>query len=152
MAGIKARHIPSTGTVPALTDIMNGQIAYTIETVAATGTHIKAGRLKTFGVSTKRRTSALPDVPPLAEAADLPDYDAAAWIGYMAPPGTPKEILVRLAGEIQKALNADDLKERALFLGMDTASSTPDEMATFLRSEQDRYAKIARDANIKIEQ
>ena len=56
---------------------MNGQISYTIETVAATGGHIKAGRLKTFGVSTARRAAALPDVPPLAEAADLPGYDAA---------------------------------------------------------------------------
>ena len=152
MAQLKARHIPYKGTVPALTDIMNGQIAYTIETVAATGTHIKAGRLKAYGVSTKRRTAALPDLPPLAEAADLPDYDAAAWVGYMAPPGTPKEILARLAAEIQKALNSDDLKERYLFLGMDIASNTPDEMAVFLRREQDRYAEIARSANIKIEQ
>ena len=152
MAQLKARHIPYKGTVPALTDIMNGQIAYTIETVAATGTHIKAGRLKAFGVTTKRRTAALPELPPLAEAADLPDYDAAAWVGYMAPPGTPKEILVRLAAEIQKALNLDDLKERYLFLGMDVASNTPDEMAVFLRREQERYAEIARSANIKVEQ
>jgi tripartite-type tricarboxylate transporter receptor subunit TctC len=152
MAQLKARHIPYKGTVPALTDIMNGEIAYTIETVAATGSHIKAGRLKAYGVTTKRRTAAFPDLPPRAEAADLPDYDAAAWVGYMAPPGTPKEILVRLAAEIQKALNADDLKERYLFLGMDIASTTPDEMAVFLRREQDRYAEIARSANIKVEQ
>jgi tripartite-type tricarboxylate transporter receptor subunit TctC len=152
MAQLKARHIPYKGTVPALTDIMNGQIAYAIETVAATGTHIKAGRLKTYGVTTKVRTAALPDAPPLAEAADLPDYDAAAWIGYAAPPGTPREILVRLAGEIQKAIAVPEVKERFVFLGMDTVSSTPDEMAAFLRAEQDRYAKVVRDANIKIEQ
>ena len=60
MAQLKARHVPYKGTVPALTDIMNGQIAYTIETVAATGTHIKAGRLKAYGVSTKARTAAMP--------------------------------------------------------------------------------------------
>ena len=152
MAQLKARHIPYKGTVPALTDIMNGQIAYAIETVAATGTHIRAGRLKTYGVTTKVRTAALPDAPPLAEAADLPDYDAAAWIGYAAPPGTPREILVRLAGEIQKAIAVPEVKERFVFLGMDTVSSTPDEMAAFLRAEQDRYAKVVRDANIKIEQ
>jgi tripartite-type tricarboxylate transporter receptor subunit TctC len=152
MAQLKARHIPYKGTVPALTDIMNGQIAYAVETVAATGTHIRAGRLKTYGVTTKRRTAALPDAPPLAEAADLPDYDAAAWIGYMAPPGTPREILVRLAGEIQKAILIEEVKERFVFLGMDTVSSTPDEMAAFLRAEQDRYATVVRTANIKIEQ
>lgn len=152
MAQLKARHIPYKGTVPALTDIMNGQIAYAVETVAATGTHIRAGRLKTYGVTTKRRTAALPDAPPLAEAADLPDYDAAAWIGYMAPPGTPREILVRLAGEIQKAILIEEVKERFVFLGMDTVSSTPDEMAAFLRAEQERYAAVVRTANIKIEQ
>ncbi len=99
------------GTVPALTDVMNGQITYAVETVAATGSHIKAGRLKAFG-SRRRGAGGAADVPPLAEAADLPDYDAAAWIGYAAPPGTPREVLARLAAEIQKALAADELKER----------------------------------------
>jgi tripartite-type tricarboxylate transporter receptor subunit TctC len=70
----------------------------------------------------------------------------------MAPPGTPREVRTRLAAEIHKALAADDLKERYLSLGMDVAFNSPDEMAVFLRNEQDRYAKIARDANIKIEQ
>jgi tripartite-type tricarboxylate transporter receptor subunit TctC len=152
MAQLKARHIPYKGTVPALTDIMNGQIAYAVETVAATGSHVKAGRLKTYGVTTKTRTGALPDAPPLAEAADLPDYDAAAWIGYAASPGTPPDIRARLAAEIQKALAAPEVKERFVFLGMDTVSSTPDEMAAFMRREQDRYAQIVREANIKIEQ
>jgi len=152
MAQLKARHVPYKGTVPALTDIMNGQIAYAVETVAATGSHVKAGRLKTYGVTTKVRTGALPDAPPLAEAADLPDYDAAAWIGYAAPAGTPLEVRARLAAEIQKALASADVKERFVFLGMDTVSSTPEEMGAFLRREQDRYAAIVRDANIKIEQ
>jgi tripartite-type tricarboxylate transporter receptor subunit TctC len=152
MAGLKARHVPYKGTVPAITDIMNGQIAYTIETVAATGAHVKAGRLKAYGVSTARRTSALPDLPPLAEAADIPGYDAAAWIGYAAPPGTPREIVARLSAEIQKAITAADLKERYLQLGLDTVATTPEEMAEFMRREQDRYAAIVREANIKIEQ
>jgi len=152
MAQLKARHVPYKGTVPAITDIMNGEITYTVETVAATGAHIRAGRLKTYGVSTARRTAALPDVPPLAEAADLPGYDVAAWMGYAAPPGTPREILVRLSAEIQKAMVSEDLKERYTSLGLDPVSSTPDEMAAFMRREQDRYAAIVRDANIKIEQ
>jgi tripartite-type tricarboxylate transporter receptor subunit TctC len=65
-----------------------------------------------FALVTAKRSAALPDVPTLAEAADLPDYDAAAWIGFAAPPGTPREMLVRLAGEIQKPVAGDDLKER----------------------------------------
>src|SRR5258706_574581 len=151
MAGLQARHIPYKGTPPALTDIMNGQVTYTVETVAATAAHIKSGRLKTFGVSTAKRTAALPDVPPLAESAGLPQYDAAAWIGYAAPAGTPRDILLRLSAEIGKALQSEDLKERMVNLGLDPVSTTPDEMATFMRREQERYGDIIRKANIKIE-
>src|SRR5438132_7460256 len=118
LAQIQARHVPYKGTAPALTDIMNGQIDYTVETVAATAGHIKGGRLKTFGVSTARRTAALPDVPPLAETTGLP-YDVAAWIGYAAPAGTPRDVLVRLSSEIQKALQVNDLKERMTNIGLD---------------------------------
>jgi tripartite-type tricarboxylate transporter receptor subunit TctC len=151
MAGLQARHIPYKGTPPALTDIMNGQVTYTVETVAATAGHIKSGRLKTFGVSTARRTAALPDVPPLAESAGLPEYDVAAWIGYAAPAGTPREILVRLSSEITKALQSQELKERMANIGLDPVATTPEEMAAFMRREQDRYGQIIRSANIKVE-
>src|SRR2546430_3919963 len=151
MAQIQARHVPYKGSAPAITDIMNGQITYTIETVAATVGHIKAGRLKTFGVSTARRTAAMPDVPPLAETAELPGYDAAAWIGYAAPAGTPRDVLVRLSAEIPKALQSGDLKDRMVNIGLDPVSSTPDEMAAFMRREQERYAAIIKAANIRLE-
>ena len=152
MAQLQARHVPYKGSAPALTDIMNGEITYTIETVTATIGHIKAGRLKTFGVSTARRTAAMPDVPPLAETAGLPGYDAAAWIGYAAPGGTPREIVARLSSEIQKALQSEELKERMANVGLDAVSSTPDEMAAFMRREQERYGAIIKSANIKLEQ
>jgi tripartite-type tricarboxylate transporter receptor subunit TctC len=150
VAGLQARHVPYKGTAPAITDIINGQITYTVETVAATAPHIKSGRLKTYGVSTLRRSGAMPDVPPLAEATGL-DYEAAAWIGYAAPQGTPREILNRLSAEIQKALQSNELKERYVFLGLDPVATTPDEMASFMRREQERYGAIIRAANIKVE-
>src|SRR2546423_8966087 len=93
MAGIKARHIPYKGTAPGVTDVINGQVDYMIETVAATVGHVRSGRLKALGVSTARRAAAMPDVPPLAEAAGVSEYDAAAWIGYAAPAGTPREVV-----------------------------------------------------------
>jgi tripartite-type tricarboxylate transporter receptor subunit TctC len=150
VAGIKARHIPYKGSAPALTDVMNGEVSYAVETVAATATHVKSGRLKAYGVSTLRRAGALPEVPSLAEATGL-SYEAAAWIGYAAPPGTPREVLTRLSSEIRKILGTDELKDRFLALGMDTASSTPEEMAAFMRREQERYGTIIRNANIKVE-
>ena len=152
MAQLKARHIPYKGSAPAMTDVINGQIDYTIETVASVVGHVKAGRLRVYGVSTARRSSALPDAPPLAEAAGIPGYDVAAWIGYAAPAGTPPEIRARLAAEIQKAMQSPDLKERYLALGLETASNTPDELGQYLKREQERYGSIIKGANIKVEQ
>ena len=152
MAQLKVVHVPYKGSVPALTDVIGGQVAYAVETVAATGGFIKSGKLKTFGVTSVRGSAALPGVPSLAESADLPGYDCAAWVGYAAPAGTPREIVVKLAAEIQKAVQASDLKDRYIALGMETASNTPDEMAAFMRREQDRYAQIIKTAGIKSEQ
>jgi tripartite-type tricarboxylate transporter receptor subunit TctC len=151
LAGIQARHVPYKGTAPAVTDLINGNVTYAVETVAATQSHIKSGKLKSFGVSTKTRAGAMPELLPLAEAAGI-DYDAAAWIGYAAPPGTPRDVLMRVSGEMQKVLATQELKDRLISLGLDARSSTPDEMAAFMRGEQERYGKIIRDANIKVEQ
>jgi tripartite-type tricarboxylate transporter receptor subunit TctC len=152
MAQIKARHVPYKGSAPALTDVINGQVDYTIETVASVVNHVKSGRLKTFGVSFARRAAAMPEAPSLAEAAGLPEYDIGAWIGYSAPAGTPREVLARVSSEIQKAMQAPDLQERYLALGLEPASMAPDEMAAFLRREQDRYGSVIRNAHIRIEQ
>jgi len=151
MAQIQATHVPYKGSAQALTDVVGGQITYTVETVAGTVGHIKSGRLKTFGTTFARRTAGLPDVPPLAEAAGLPGYDIGAWIGYTAPAGTPREVLTRLSGEIQKIVQLPETKERYLALGLDPMASTPDEMATFMRQQMERYGSIIKTQGIKTE-
>jgi tripartite-type tricarboxylate transporter receptor subunit TctC len=152
MAQLKAQHVPYKGSAPALTDLVGGQVSYTIETVASVVGHVKAGRLKALGTTFAGRTAAMPEVPTIAEAADLPGFDIGAWIGYTAPPGTPREVLVRLSGEIQKIVQAPDIKERYLGLGLDAVSSTPDEMAAFMRQQQERYGSIIKSQGIKLEQ
>jgi len=151
MAGIKARHIPYKGSGPALTDVMSGEVSYAVETVAATVGHVRSGRLKALGVSTARRAAAMPEVPTLAEAAGLPDYDAGAWIGYAAPAGIPRDVLQKLAGEMRRALQSPDLKEKLLNAGLDPVDSTPEEMPAFMRREQERYAGVIKSANIRVE-
>jgi tripartite-type tricarboxylate transporter receptor subunit TctC len=151
MAQVRARHVPYKGSAPGITDVISGQVSYTLETVASVAPHIRSGRLRALGVSTGRRAAALPEVPTLAEAADLPDYDIGAWIGYAAPAGTPREILVRLASEMHKAMQAPELKERLLNAGLDPVASSLDELPAFMRREQERYATIIRNANIKVE-
>jgi tripartite-type tricarboxylate transporter receptor subunit TctC len=150
MAQLDAQHVPYKGTAPAITDIIGGQITYTVETVAATLGHVRAGRLRAYGVSFAQRSSAMPEVPTIAEAA-LPGYDIGAWIGYTAPAGTPREALNRLAAEMQKIAQAPDIRERYLTLGLDPISSTPDEMAVFMRQQQERYGSIIKSQGIKAE-
>src|SRR3954466_13782055 len=152
MAGIKARHVPYKGSAPALTDVINGQIDYTLETAAAVSPHVRSGKLKLLGVTFAKGSSAFPDAPSLAKAADIPGYDIGAWIGYAAAPGTPREITHKLAAEIAKVVQAPDVRERMMGMGLEPTSTTPDEMAVFLRNEQKRYGDIIRSANIKIEQ
>ncbi len=149
-AQIKARHVPYKGSAPALTDIINGQVNYMVETVASVVGHIRSGRLKALGVSTARRAGALPEVPTLAEAADLPGFDVAAWIGYAAPAGTPREITARLSAEMQKVMQSPDFRERMLGAGLDLATP-PDDYSAFMRREQERYAAVIKSANIKVE-
>lgn len=150
MAKLNAVHVPYKGSAPALTDLIGGQVTYAIETVASVLGHYKSGRVKVLGVTTARRTASMPDVPSLAEAADIPGYDVAAWIGYHAPAGTPRTIVVRLANEILKAMQAPDMRERYIALGLDQATSTPDELAVYMRTEQERYGNIIRNAGIKV--
>jgi len=152
MAGVKARHVPYKGSAPALTDVMNGQIDYTLETVASVAPHVKNGRLKTLGVSFARGSSGLPGVPSLAQAADIPGYDIGAWIGYAAAPGTPHDVVAKLSAEIRKAIESPDLRERFMALGLEPTANSPEEMAAFLKNEQQRYGDIIRKANIKVEQ
>ena len=149
-AKIKARHVPYKGSSPALTDIINGQVNYMIETVASVVGHIRAGRLKALGVSTINRAGALPDVPTIAESTDMKDFDVAAWIGYAAPIGTPKEITARISAEMQRAMQAKDFRDRMLGAGLDLATA-PDDYAAFMRREQDRYAAVIKTANVKAE-
>ena len=151
MAGLQATHVPYKGTAPAITDIIGGQITYTVETVATTLGHVKAGRLKAYGVSFSRRASAMPDVPTIEEAGGLKGYDIGAWIGYTAPAGTPREAVARLAAEMQKIAQGADIKERYLTLGLDPISSSPEEMATFMRQQQERYGAIIKAQGIKID-
>jgi len=151
MAGIKARHVPYKGSAPALTDVMNGQIDYTLETVPAVSSFVRSGKLKMLGVTFAKGSSAFPDAPPLAKAADIPGYDIGAWIGYAAAPGTPKEITSLLAAEMGKAVRTPEVRDRMLAMGLEPTSQTPDEMAVFLKAEQQRYGDIIRNANIRID-
>ena len=151
MAGISPTHVPYKGSAPSLNDVMGGQVTYTIETIASVLPFVKSGRLKAYGVSTGKRTALMPEVPTIAEGADLPGFDIGAWGGFMAPAGTPRDIVVRLATEIHKSILVSDARARLMSLGMEVDYKSPDDFAAFLVSENARYGAIAKRANVRLD-
>jgi tripartite-type tricarboxylate transporter receptor subunit TctC len=151
MAGVEATHVPYKGSSQAITDVVNGQVAYTIETVPGIISFVKSGRLKALAVSSAKRADALPEVPTIAEAGNLPGYDMFGWIGILAPAGTPRELRLRLSAEIRKILQDPELKQRFLAIGLESAGLAPDEFAEFIRNKNARYGAIVKQANVKLD-
>lgn len=112
--------------------------------------YIKSGRLRPLGVTTTTRIQALPDVPSIAEAG-LPGYESTQWFGLLAAAGTPRPIIDRLYQEISSALRAPGMKERLTAQGMEVAGSTPEEFASLITSETEKWAKVIKAAGIKPE-
>lgn len=150
-AGLKATHVPYKGSVPALTDVIGGQIAYMIETAAATMPHVRAGRLKPYGVSLARPTPLAPGVPPLATAADLPGFEVGAWIGVMVSTGTPKALIQKVTAAVDQALQSPDVVEKLTSVGIAVDYRRADEMEHFLREQRARFGEIIKRANVKVE-
>ena len=151
MAGVQVTHIPYKGSVPALTDVISGRVAYAFETVAATMPHIKSGRLKTYGLSMGRPSALAPGIEPIAITANLPGFDAAAWIGVMVTAGTPKAIVDKLAAAAETAMQSPEVLEKLLNIGVEVDYRRPAEFTRYLKDQQMRYAEIIRKGGIKIE-
>ena len=151
VAGIKGTHVPYKGSVPALTDLLGGQIAYLTETVAATMPHVRANRLKVYGISTIKASPLAPGVPTIAVAGGFPGFDFAAWIGIMVSAGTPKPIVDKIAAGVDKVLQAQDARDRLASVGLDVNYHRADEMAAYLKKQSGQVADIIRNANIKVE-
>ncbi|MFM9885046.1 MAG: Bug family tripartite tricarboxylate transporter substrate binding protein [Burkholderiales bacterium] len=151
LAQLKATHVPYKGSSPALIDVMNGQIAYTMETMVATSPYVKSGKLKAFGVSISRRSVVLPDVPTLIEGADLKGFDIGAWLGWMFPVGTSPAIVARISSASAKALEATDTRERISAIGLEIDSRGADAFAVYLKEQQAKFRDIIKTGNIKVE-
>ena len=148
--GLDLVHVPFNGSAPAIQSVLAGHtpIAFTVMTPAVP--QIKTGKLRALAVTTPKRSSALPEVPTLAEAG-LPDQEADTMQGILVPAGTPKAIIDLLRREIVQAMALADVKERMATLGFDSIASTPEEFAARIKLEIPKWAKVIRDGNIKPE-
>jgi tripartite-type tricarboxylate transporter receptor subunit TctC len=150
MAGIDMVHIPYKGTAPGVVDVLAGQVLVMAPNVLTALPHIKSGKLRALAVTSPKRSAALPDVPTVAEAG-LPGYDSTQWYGVLAPAGTQREIVARLHGAIARALRDEEVGRRLAADGAEPVGSSPEEFAAFIKSETEKWAKVARAAGIKAE-
>ena len=149
-AGIKLNHIPYKGGGPALIDLLGGQVQLHINVPPNLIPHIKAGRLTGLAVTGDERLEALPKLPTFAEAG-LPAFNPINWQGILAPAGTPKPIIDRLAAEISKALQTPEMRDKLVSLGMGAWSMPPEKFAALIRSDIGTFAKVVKAANVKAE-
>jgi len=151
LAGLRATHVPYKGSSPALADIVGGQVAYTLETVAATMPLVRSGRLKAYGVSLEKGSALAPGIEPLARSVDLPDFDVGAWLGLMVPTGTPQPVVERLAATMETMMQSTDMRERLNNVGLEVDYRRSDDFARDLKEQRARFADIIRKGNIKLE-
>jgi tripartite-type tricarboxylate transporter receptor subunit TctC len=146
MTGAKIVHVPYKGGAPAMADLLGGQIDFMFDTAPSSVPMVKAGKVRALAVTSRERSKVFPDLPTMDEAG-LKGFELRGWIGLLAPPATPREIVLRLNGEVQKMLGGD-LRDRLFNLGLDVAGGTPESFTAFIREDIARYASIVKAAKI----
>jgi tripartite-type tricarboxylate transporter receptor subunit TctC len=149
-AGINIVHVPYKGSGQAITDLLAGVVQLNIDTMPPVIEHIKSGSLRALAVTTPKRATQLPDVPTFVEEG-LKGFTMTNWYGVAAPAGTSPDIVRRLNQEFDKALNAPDVKAKLLPVGAELAGGSAAEFDAFIKTEIDKYAKLTKDANVKME-
>ena len=150
-AGLKMIHVPYKGAGPALVDIIAGHVPVMTANVLSSLQHVKAGRLRAYGVTSAKRSPGAPDIPTIAEAG-VPGYDAVTWFGVLALAGTPRVIVTQLHANLMRAVNDAGIRKRFVDDGADPSpSASPEAFAALIRSEVRKWAKVIRDAGIQSE-
>jgi tripartite-type tricarboxylate transporter receptor subunit TctC len=148
--GVKLNHIPYKGSAQAQTDLIGGQVEMTFDTMVSVMPHVKSGRLRALAVSTLARSKYAPEIPSLNELG-VTGFDAGAWLGLLAPAGTPKPIVDKLNLELNAILDEPETQNRLLSMGAEILKSTPDQFAVYIKSEHAKWGKLVRETGVKIE-
>jgi tripartite-type tricarboxylate transporter receptor subunit TctC len=149
MANVKMLHIPYKGGGQALTAVLAGEAQVLFSPYATAKPQMESGRLRALGVSAARRLTGV-DLPTIAEAA-LPGYDAGVWYAFLAPAGTPRDIVMKLNGEILRAASQPEMKSVLSKSALEPIGSTPEELGRFMKAEILKWAKVVKDANVHVD-
>ena len=148
LARIDIVHVPFKGSGQSVISLLAGEISANFASLPTAIPYIKAGRLRGLGVTTLKRAQALSDVPSIAEAG-VPGYEATQWFGLLAPAGTPRAIIDRLYQESSRAVRSASVKERMVAEGLEVVGGTPEEFASYIKSETDKWTQVIKAAGIK---
>ena len=149
LAQIDLVHVPYKGGAPMLIDLMGGQIPIAFDNLPSSMTYIKAGKVRALAVTTAKRWPGAPEIPTMAEAG-VPGYEVSAWFGLLAPAGTPKPIIDALNRNVVAVLKMPEIEKLFFEQGAEPVGNTPDEFARFIQSELDKWSKLAKSNNIKL--
>ena len=149
-AGFTMTQVTYRGVTPALTDVLRGEVTMMFSQLSTAKPLIASGELRALGVASKTRSTTLPDVPTIAGAADVPGFEAVSWYALMAPAGTPQAIVAKLHDGAVEATNAPEAKAGLEAQGAEPVGNTPAELAAVIAADTARWAKVIRDANIKV--
>jgi tripartite-type tricarboxylate transporter receptor subunit TctC len=150
MTGVNIVHVPYKGAPPAMADLLAGHVALTFATAPSAVPHVQSGRLRALGVSSAARIPALPAVPTIAEAG-VPGYESIGWNGLVGPAGMPQRIVDRLNADVVRILRVPEVSKRLSDLGLEPRTTTAAEFAAFLKAEVVKWAKVVKDAKVKID-
>jgi tripartite-type tricarboxylate transporter receptor subunit TctC len=150
-AGIDMVHIPFKGTAPATQAVIANDIQILVDTPSSMMAHVRGGKLRALGMFSGKRLTAFPDVPTIGEAGG-PPLESSTWVLFMAPGGTPKAIIDRLAAETGKAINESEIKDRFTQLGIEPVGNSPEEAKRFLDAEINKWSRVINTAGVKAEQ
>ncbi len=143
-------HVPYKGTGNAMSDLLAGQVVLMFDQPVSSMPMVQAGKLKVLGITSGQRFPTMKDIPTVAEQG-LPGFEAISWSGVCAPGGTPRPVVERLYTEVAKVLKVSDIRDRLLRDGIEPVGSTPDEFLAHTRREAQKWSKVVRDANVKVE-
>jgi tripartite-type tricarboxylate transporter receptor subunit TctC len=149
MADVKFQHVPYRGSAPALTDLVAGSVDLMFDNLGVSLPLVKGGQLKLLGVATPKRMASLPDVPTIAET--LPGFESAAWFAIVAPPKTPQAVVDKINADVNEALRQSDIVQRLTQLSAEPIGGTPQATAAYMREEIERWHKVIKAANVKLD-
>jgi tripartite-type tricarboxylate transporter receptor subunit TctC len=149
MAGVQITHVPYKGSAPALTDLIGGQVQLMFDNLPSSLAFIKAGKLRALAVTGATRAAALPETPTVADT--LPGFEASSWFGILAPAGTPRDIVLKINGEVAKWLASPDAKEKLAAQGANVASGSPEDFAKHIQAETAKWAKVVKESGAKVD-